>query len=241
MRNGVSALHVSTLWLIIIATLAGATVLWFVSARWGKKGRILPLIFLLVAGAGSAWLSLRYPLYAWPIFVAALIGAGVLGLLFRKLGTNLRPSTVAWSQYLKGQGALLFFFLFIGIGSAWLSVTYGPYPGRVSKGGQLHQFGPLDPSTHPVDQEIDVENYSQISVFTTTKSPENGSAIVTIYLDHGEGGKFEIGQLDSAAKSWSRWDQANAGKHMSLVASAPTRPGAIPATELEIVVYLSPK
>jgi hypothetical protein len=234
-------LHVSTPWLIIIATALSAFSMWVVVSMIGTRGRSLLVSFFVVAGAVSAWVSLRHPQSAWFIFLAALLVAFLLWLLFHKLGKTLQPTTITWSQYLKGQGALLFFFLLIGGGFAWLSVTYGPYPGRVSKGGQLLKFESLDPSQHPVYQEVDVEKYSEISVFTKSESPANGSATVTIYLDHGDTGKLEFGQLESEATAWSRWNQASTGKRMSLVVGAPTQSGAIPATQVDILVYLTPK
>jgi hypothetical protein len=88
---------------------------------------------------------------------------------------------------------------------------------------------------------VDVENCSEISVFTKTGAPANGSATVAIYLDHGDAAKLEFGHLDSEVKGWSRWRQANTGKRMSLVVEPPTQPGATPATQVDILVYLSSK
>ncbi len=225
-------------WLILAATLLSALVLWFVVSRW--KGRSGLVSFVLVAGFGSAWLSVRYPQYAWIIFLAALLLAIFFWLLLHKLGKNLQPSTITWSQYLKGQGLLLFFFLLLGSGSAWFSVRYGPYPGKISK-GQLRTFDKLDPSQHPVYEDVDIENYTQVSVFTRIEAPANGSATLTIYLDHGDNGKLEVSNLESEAATWSRWDQTVAGKHMSLVAGPPTRSGSVSATQMDILVFLSPR
>lgn len=234
-------LHVSTPWLIIIATLLSAFSIWVVVSMIGTKGRSLLLSFVVAAGLFSAWLGLSHPQSAWFIFVAALALAVLVWALFHKLGKNLEPDLIAWRKYLSVQGALLFCSLVLGGVFAWVAVAYGPYPGKVSNEGQLLKFENLDPSQHPVYEEVDVEKYSQISVFTKTGMPANGSATVTIYLDHGAGGKLEYGQLDSEATAWSRWDQAIAGKRMSLVAGPPTRSGAIPATQMDILVYLSPR
>ena len=237
-----TGIHVSIPMFIFAATLASAVTMWLVVSRFGTKRRAqLVTFFLIVAGTGSALLSLRYQQWAWFIFVASVLAAVLLWFLFHKLGKNLRPTTFTWGQYLRGQGALLLFFLLVGGGFARLSVSYGPYPGRISKGGQLVKFENLDPSQHPLYQEVDVENYSEISVFTKAESPANGSAIITIYLDRGEAGQRELGHLDTEAVAWSRWDQATTGKRMSLVAAPPTGPGTIPATQLDILVYLSPK
>ena len=236
-----TTLHVSTSLLLVIVTLLCAGSLWLLVSKFRTKGRDLLVSFFVVAGLGSAWLSLHYPQLAWLIFFATVLLAMLLWFLLHKLGKNLGPTTVAWSEYLWGQGTLLILCLLAGGGLAWLSVTYGPYPGRISKGGQLVKFENLDPSQHPVYQDVDVENYAEISVFTKTGMPANGSATVTIYLDHGLAGNLEIGRLDSEATAWSRWGQANAGKRMSLVATAPTQAGAIPATQVDILVYLSPK
>ena len=233
-------LHLSTLWLIILATLLGAGLLWFVVPMFGPSRRALLVSFFIIAGGGSAWLSVRYPQLAWLIFFVSVLLAVVIWTLFHKLGKNVGPSTIAWSQYLKGQGALLFVSLLVGGAFAWLSVAYGPYPGRISK-GQLLKFENLDPSQHPVYEEVDVENYSDISVFTKSEEPANGSAAVTIYLDHGEAGKLEFGHLDSGTTNWSRWDQSVAGKRLSLVAGPPTQVGGISATKMEILIFLKPK
>jgi hypothetical protein len=233
--------HVSTPWLIMIATAVSVLSVWVVVSMVGTRGRFLLVSFLSLAGLGSAWLSLRHPQTAWFIFVTTLAVAVLAWTLFHKLGKNVGPDLSTWRKYWSVQGALLVLSLVLGGAFAWLSVTYGPYPGKISKGGQLLKFENLDPSQHPVYEEVDVEKYSEISVYTKTESPANGSATVTIYLDHGAGGKLEYGQVDSESTAWSRWDQANTGKRMSLVAGPPTQPGAIPATQVDIFVYLTPK
>jgi hypothetical protein len=88
---------------------------------------------------------------------------------------------------------------------------------------------------------VNIETYSEVSVLTKVEAPVNASAMVTIYLDLGEPGELELGHPDSEAASWSRWSQAIAGKRISLVAASPNRPGAVPATQVDVLVYLSPR
>jgi hypothetical protein len=234
-------LHVSTPWLITIATALSVFSIWVVVSMIGAKGRILLLSFVVVAGIFSAWFSQRHPQSAWFIFVTTLALAVLAWALFHKLGKNTGPDLDTWRTYLGVQGALLALSLAMGGAIAWIGVANGPYPGRPSTGGQLVKFENLDPSQHPVYQEVDVANYSEISVLTKTGAPANSSATVAIYLDHGDAAKLEFGHLDSESNGWSRWTQANTGKHMSLVVGPPTRAGAVPATQVDILVYLSPK
>jgi len=234
-------LHVSTQWLIIIATALSASSIWVVVSMVGTKGRSLLLTFVVAAGLFSAWFSLRHPQSAWFIFVVALALAVLVWALFHKLGKSIGPDLSTWRKYLSVQGALLVFSLALGGAIAWVAVANGPYPGKISMAGQLFKFENLDPSQHPVYQEVNVENSSEISVFTKTGAPANGSATVAIYLDHGDAAKLEFGHLDSEATGWSRWRQANTGKRMSLVVGPPTQAGATPATQVDILVYLSSK
>jgi hypothetical protein len=207
----------------------------------GAKGRSLLLSFVVAAGLFSAWLSLRHPQSAWFIFVTTLAIAVLVWALFHKLGKNTGPDLDTWRKYLGVQGSLLALSLALGGALAWVAVANGPYPGKTSTGGQLLKFENLDPSQHPVYQEVDVENSSEISVFTKTGAPANGSATVAIYLDHGDAAKLEFGHLESEVTGWSRWRQANTGKRMSLVVEPPTRAGAVPATQVDILVFLSSK
>lgn len=235
-----SGLSISTPWLIIAATLLGELAVYSVVLLLGQKQKGVFFVFVTVAGGASASLTVKYPHLAWPIFAGCVAFSVLLWFLLHRLGKNLNSTNMTWTQYLKGQGALLFLSLLVGGIVAWISVTYGPYPGRVSR-GQLVKWEDLDPSQHPVYREVDVENYSDIMVLTRTDEPAHGSAALTIYLDHGNAGKLEYGHLDSGTESWSRWDQAVAGKKLNLVAGPPTQTGAVPATKMEILVYLKPK
>ncbi len=176
------------------------------------------------------------------VVLAVLILAGLLRIFFRKLGKNM-PSSVSWRLYLKGQGLMLFMFLLIGGGLASFSAYFGPVQGKVSKGVQLIEFDKLNPTEHPIYEEINVENYSNITVLTRTNAPPNGSAMVAIYADQGTaaGDKSAVKRFDSVATSWSRWDQQNSSKRISLVITPATEPNTASATEVQILVYLSPR
>lgn len=161
---------------------------------------------------------------------------------FRKLGKNL-PNSSMWRSYLKGQFLMLFMSLVIGGAFASLSAYFGPAQGKTSLGVQLIQFDKLNPTDHPIYEEINVENYSAITVLTKTSAPPNGSALVTIYADQGSAAmeKSAVKRFDSVATSWSRWDQQNSSKRISLVITPPTQSNTASATEVEILVYLTPK
>jgi hypothetical protein len=232
-------LRVSTPWLIIIATALSAFSIWVVVSMIGTKGRSLLLAFVAAAGIFSAWFSLLHPQSAWFIFVVTLALSVLAWALFHKLAKNTGSDLDTWRRYLSVQGALLALSLVLGGAIAWVAVANGPFPGKTSTAGQLLKFENLDPSQHPVYQEVNVENYSEISVLTRSGAPMNSSATVAIYLDHGDAAKLEFGHLDSEATGWSRWRQANTGKRMSLVVAPPTRAGAIPATQVDILVYLN--
>ncbi len=228
-------------WLIIIATALSAFSIWVVVSMVEARGRSLLLSFVVIAGLFSAWFSLRHPQFAWFIFVITLALAVLAWALFHKLGKHTGPDLDSWREYLRVQGALVALALVLGGALAWVAVANGPSLANTATGGQLLRFENLDPSQHPVYQSLDVENYKQISVFTRTQAPANGSATITIYLDRGDVGKLEVGSLDSEPGAWSRWDHANAGKRLNLVAGPPTASGAVAATQTDILVFLAPK
>ena len=188
------------------------------------------------------------------VVLLVLVLLALLRIFFRKLGKNL-PGSVSWRQYLKDQGLVLFMFLLkrqglvlfmfllIGGGLASFSAYFGPVQGKVSKGVQLIEFDKLNPTEHPIYEEINVENYSNITVFTRTNAPPNGSAMVAIYADQrtAAADKSAVKRFDSVATSWSRWDQQNSSKRISLVVTPATEPNTASATEVQILVYLSPR
>jgi hypothetical protein len=161
---------------------------------------------------------------------------------FRKLGKNL-PNSDPWRTYLKGQFLMLSMFLVIGGGLASLSAYFGPAQGKISKGVQLIPFDKLNPTDKPIYEEINVENYSYITVLTKTTAPPNGSALITIYADQGDATveKSAVKHFDSVATTWSRWDQQNSSKRISLVVAPPVQPNTASATEVQVLVYLTPK
>jgi hypothetical protein len=235
-----SLIH-ATPWLIMIATALSAFSIWVGVSMVETKGGSLLLSFVVIAGLFSAWFSLYRPQFAWFIFVITLALAVLAWALFHKLGKHTGRDLDSWREYLRVQGALVTLALVLGGALAWVAVANGPSLGRTATGGQLLRFENLDPSQHPVYQSVDVENYKQISVFTKTQAPANGSATITIYLDRGDVDKLEVSSLDSEPATWSRWDHANEGNRLSLVAESPTRSGAVPATQMDILVFLGPK
>ncbi len=177
------------------------------------------------------------------IAVAAVLVIGLLiRIFFRKLGKNLSNSA-QWRLYLKGQFLMLSMSLVFGGSLASLSAYFGPAQGKISKGVQLIEFDKLNPTDHPIYEEINVENYSTITVLTKTTAPPNGSALVTIYADQGDATieKSAVKHFDSVATSWSRWDQQNSSKRISLVVTPSTQPNTAAATEVQVLVYLTPR
>jgi len=193
-------------------------------------------------------------LTTYPLLAAALLlGLVVLVWLIRrglhKFGKNIPvhetkhiPASATWGEYLKGQGLLLFLALLTG-GLFAGGSSYFVRGGTATKGVQLIQFEKINPAEHPVYEEIDVGQYSNVTILAKAMVPENASATVAIYCDRNDvaGTLYEVKRLDSVSNTWSRWEQENPGKHLGLVISPPSAPGAISATELTIQAYLSPK
>lgn len=173
------------------------------------------------------------------VALAVIVACFALGALLRRVG-QLPASTSTWKSYLRGQGTLLFGFLFIGGVLASVTSYFGPREGKTSKGGRVIEYRQVNPSEHVVYEEQDVENYHHITVLARTMAPQNGSATVTIYGDPKGGGKQEISRIESIADSWSRWDQPqNSSKHITLkITNGGTVPGA---TQIDVLLYLFPE
>ena len=126
---------------------------------------------------------------------------------------------------------------------AWLGTRIGETQTRVAKGVQLIKFEKINPAEHSVYEQVEVGAYSHVTVLAETIAPPNGSATVAIFGDQNGAvaEKYEVSRLNSVANSWSRWDQENPGKHLSLVVSPPSQANTAPATEVEVRVYLSPR
>ncbi|HEX4606296.1 MAG TPA: hypothetical protein VH724_20005 [Candidatus Angelobacter sp.] len=150
-------------------------------------------------------------------------------------------AAASWKSYLKLQGLVLCGFLFLGAFLGWISAFFGPVKGQITSGGKLVEYRNLDLSQHPVYEDIDTENYSSIMIVTKTTVPEKGEATLVIYGDGGTSGKGEIRRLNSVANSWSRWEQANPSKHVSISIRGSEQSGVIPATQADIIVYLMPR
>jgi hypothetical protein len=157
----------------------------------------------------------------------------------KQLQSVSASSGASWKAYLKFQGIVLCGFLFLGVSLGWVSVFFSPLKGQIKKGGKLIEYRNLDLSQHPVYEELDIENYSTITIMTKTIAPENSEAILMIYGNGGATDKNEITHLESSASSWSQWDQTNPTKHISLSIKKSERPGIIPATQADVLVYLS--
>jgi len=153
-------------------------------------------------------------------------------------------SALTWRSYLKGQGTILFGFLFLGAalsGVSWALSYYGLGRGKVSEGGQLIEFRQLNPSEHPIYEEIDAGNYSEVAVMTKVIMPENGSATVTVYGDQDGETKGELKRIASVGAAWSRWEHENSSKHLNLIVESGAQSAAESTMQVDVLVYLSPK
>jgi hypothetical protein len=177
--------------------------------------------------------------------IASVIGVVVvLRISLRKLGRRMPESALTWRSYLKGQGTILFGFLFLGAALSclsWALSYYGLGRGKVSEGGQLIEFRQLNPSEHPIYEEIDARNYSKVTVITKVVTPENGSANVTVYADQDGETKGLLKRIASAGATWSLWEHENSSKHLSLIVESGVRPVAGSTLQVDVLVYLSPK
>jgi hypothetical protein len=171
------------------------------------------------------------------VFATILLVRRNRGQKQRKMSGVGGPST-SWKSYLKLQGLVLCGFLLLGAFIGWVSAYWGPIEGRIVTGGKLVEFRNLDLSQHSVYEDLDVENYSGITIVTKATSPEKGVATLFIYADNGRRAEMPIRELESIADSWSRWDQEHPGKHISLTLRGSQRSGVIPATQADILVYL---
>lgn len=175
------------------------------------------------------------------LLVALIAMWGEFIKFFNKLRKSLAEDTTTWKSYLRGQGILLFGFLLIGGALSWVSFWKAPPTIKVITGGQLLEFRQLNPSEKPVYEDIDVGNYSEITVLTKTNAPQNGSAVVTLYPDEQGLRKIQVKQIEGVTASWTKLEEENFSKHISIVAGRSTRTGSQPATQLDILVYLSGK
>ena len=139
---------------------------------------------------------------------------------------------------MRGRGTLLSGFLLLGGLVASVTSYFGPWAGTSLKGGRLIEYAELNPSEHAIYEEQNIENYRYITVLARTRAPDKGSATVTIYGDSKWVGKQEIGRIEAVADSWSRWDEQNSGKLITLrITNAGLASGA---TRVDVLLYLFP-
>src|ERR1700694_5824772 len=146
-----------------------------------------------------------------PALILALIALVVLVFFLvrrflRTLGKKIPDNASTWRLYLRGQGTVLFLFLLGGGALSWGSWALARYEPGISgteEGGQLIEFRDVNPSEHPVYEEVEAKSYRRITVMTRTTAPEYASATVTLYDDQDEKNRSEIKRIDSAAPAWS--------------------------------------
>lgn len=171
-------------------------------------------------------------LFAIPFVIVVLI------LVIPKIWTKA-PST--WKSYLTGQGIFLFIFLAIGWAAAWSSSYYGPRKGQISTGGQLIEHRKLNPSDQIQNLgEINLANYSHVTVLTRTTAPENSSAIVTIYEYRDRPTEAATSRIESVS-AWSRWDQQDPRGSIRIMVEPPAKADQALATEVDVLIYLATK
>lgn len=183
-----------------------------------------------------------------PMLILALtvIFVILMAFLLRKFALKVAKSIPdnarTWREYLRGQGTLLFLSLFVGAAISWGTWAVEHYElgtSEAEKGGRLAEFRDVDPSEHPVYEEIQAKGYRSITVMTRTTAPENASATVTLYGDQDGIIKSEIKRIDSVASGWTRWDHQNQDRNISLVIESANQAGGSKTTKMDVLIYLS--
>jgi hypothetical protein len=183
-----------------------------------------------------------------PMLILALIVLTIIlvAFLLRKFALHVMKSipgnAKTWREYLRGQGTLVFLALFVGAALSWGTWAFEHYELGTSdaeKGGRLAEFRDVDPSEHPVYEEIQAKGYRRITVMTRTTAPENASATVTLYGDQDGIIKSEIKRIVSVASGWTRWDHQNEDRNISLVIESANQAGGSKTTKVDVLIYLS--
>jgi hypothetical protein len=166
----------------------------------------------------------------------------VAGLIVYRLRPKTPTSLEAWKSYLGGQGLILLGFLALGGLLGGVTVWFGPSMRSSSRGGQLIEYRQLDPSSHIVYKEDqNVENYSHITVFTRATEPSNGSATVAIFRSRAGQTDGDVAHIESVFSSWERLDLENSYASMRVVVEPPMKAGTVSATQVDVLIYLTPK
>lgn len=169
------------------------------------------------------------------IVAIVVVILGLLRFVLPRLGARI-PS---WKSYLRGQGAILLSFLLIGGLGAGVTVRYGPSLRNLSRGGKLLEYRAVDPSVRMVYGAAEnIENYSALTVFTRAVRPDQASAIVSILRSRNGETSGDITSVESISTSWTRLELQNSSARMRLVVEPPTNPRSVPATQVEVLIYL---
>lgn len=176
------------------------------------------------------------------LLFVVLLGLAVIVLFFvfvlrKGSGSSLWQ---AWRAYVLGQGLVLFTYLLIGIALAGIGSYFGPLIGKVETGGKLIEYRHVDLTKGPVVKEYqDVANFSHMTVFTKTITPDNSMAMVTILGVPRIGTGPDAKRIESSS-TWSRWDQQSNYSGIRVVAEPAAQAGATGASQVDILVYVDP-
>ena len=176
------------------------------------------------------------------IIVGVLILLGIIRAILQILGVRMPSSVDSWRSYLRGQGAVVMIFLIIGGAGAGLSFYYMPSIRQLSRGGQLLEYRNRNPNEQIVYEKTEnIESYSRLTVFTRAIDPPNSSATVTLIRSRGGESAGDIIRLESLSSSWMRLDQENSYTNMRVIIEPPMQAGTVTATQVDVLVYLTPK
>ncbi len=170
----------------------------------------------------------------------AATGLFVLRLLLHKFGIKLPENAATWKSYLKGQGMILFVFLLLGgtaAFSSWKTISVE----QSLEGGKLIEYRNLNASEHPVYENLDVENYSEVTILAKASDPEHSTATLTIYSDDGNDTSDKIKRMECVSGSWTRWEHKNSTKHLRLIVQSSPLEGLPAPTNIDVLIYLTPE
>lgn len=173
------------------------------------------------------------------IVIGGFFLIGFLAALVRKLGIKIPTTVDPWKTYVRGQGVLLLLFLVIGGVSAGVSVYFSPYLKNLNDVGQVKEYH-IDPSKQALYQE-NIQSYSRLILFARAAEPAASSARITLFRNRsGETG--DIQRIENVSSStWTRVDLDNAYSDLGLMVEPPAQAGAVPATQVDVFIYLGIK
>src|ERR1700733_7451351 len=158
---------------------------------------------------------------SWPRWViAAAVLTIIVAWILRRWLRRLAATSLSWESYLRGQGAIIVGFLFLGVVFGWVSIYLAHPQEELTRDIRVTEFRQVSIGDRPEYEDLDIDGYRRVTVYAKALTPVGSSVGIRVLTDANQPAGLHAAAFTGNDAAWSRLETTVSGKRLTLMIGA---------------------